>query len=68
MDNINKTETTEGQSLSDMFGMKFNEDGSLSSAETLGNTNRFRKKNHQERRIEAAIERRRQKRIKKWGK
>ena len=48
-------------SLADMLGMSFNEDGSMASISDVGESKMFRKLNHKERRIRAAIERRRKK-------
>lgn len=48
-------------SLADMLGMSFNEDGSMASISDIGESKMFRKLNHKERRIRAAIERRRKK-------
>lgn len=45
-----ESETTEAKSLSELFGMEFNEDGSLSSATKVGNTPIFQKMNRKQRR------------------
>ena len=46
--------TTNEKSFSDLFGMKFKEDGSQ-TAKNYRNAKTFRKKNRKERRIEKAI-------------
>lgn len=46
------------QSLADMFGMTFKEDGSLDKISITNGMPIYRKLNHRERRIKAAIERR----------
>lgn len=48
---------TEQKSFSDLFGMKFKDDGSW-TAENYGNARTFRKKNRKERRIEKAVTKR----------
>lgn len=67
MEEKNNVENNE-ISFAEMLGMKFKEDGSLESMTDTGNTKVYRKLNHKERRIQAAIERRNKKRIAKWGK
>lgn len=47
----------EQKSFSDLFGMKFKEDGSW-TAENYGSARTFRKKNRKERRIEKAVTKR----------
>ena len=41
---------TETKSLSELFGMEFNEDGSLSTSTSIGNTPVFKKLNRKQRR------------------
>lgn len=45
-----ESETTEAKSLGELFGMEFNEDGSLSTATKLGNTPIFKRFNRKQRR------------------
>lgn len=45
-----ESETTEAKSLGELFGMEFNEDGSLSTATKLGNTQIFKRFNRKQRR------------------
>ena len=43
--------TTFNDSFSDLLGMKFNEDGSLSTASDVGNTPLFKRMNRKQRRL-----------------
>ena len=45
-----ESETTEAKSLGELFGMEFNEDGSLSTATDVGNTPIFKRMNRKQRR------------------
>ncbi|MBR2247591.1 MAG: hypothetical protein IJ880_11260 [Bacilli bacterium] len=45
-----ETDTVAAQSLGEMLGMEFNEDGSLSTASDVGNTPLFKKMNRKQRR------------------
>jgi len=45
-----ESETTEAKSLGELFGMTFNEDGSLSTATDIGNTPIFKRMNRKQRR------------------
>lgn len=47
-----ESETTEAKSLGELFGMEFNEDGSLSSATKVGNTPLFKHMNRKQRRAQ----------------
>ncbi len=45
-----ESETTEAKSLGELFGMEFDEDGSLSTATNIGNTPVFQRMNRKQRR------------------
>ena len=45
-----ESETTEAKSLGELFGMEFNDDGSLSTATNMGNTPIFHRMNRKQRR------------------
>lgn len=60
-----ESETTEAKSLGELFGMEFNEDGSLSTATTVGNTPVFKRMNRKQRRAKGIYSHKFQKILKK---
>ena len=60
-----ESETTEAKSLGELFGMEFNEDGSLSTATTVGNTPVFKRMNRKQRRKQGMYSHKFQKTLKR---
>lgn len=60
-----ESETTEAKSLGELFGMEFNEDGSLSSATKVGNTHLFKRLNRKQRRAQGIYSHKFQKQLKR---
>lgn len=60
-----ESETTEAKSLGELFGMEFNEDGSLSSATKIGNTPLFKRMNRKQRRAQGIYSHKFQKTLKR---
>lgn len=60
-----ESETIEAKSLGELFGMKFNEDGSLSSATKIGNTPLFKRMNRKQRRAQGIYSHKFQKTLKR---
>ena len=60
-----ESETTEAKSLGELFGMEFNEDGSLSSATNIGNTPLFKRMNRKQRRAQGIYSHKFQKTLKR---
>lgn len=60
-----ESEITEAKSLGELFGMEFNEDGSLSSATKIGNTPLFKRMNRKQRRAQGIYSHKFQKTLKR---
>lgn len=60
MENTDNTETT-APSLAELFGMKFDENGKVTEIREIGEIKTFKRLNHQQRRVQKAIERRQNK-------
>ena len=60
-----ESETIEAKSLGELFGMEFNEDGSLSSATKIGNTPLFKRMNRKQRRAQGLYSHKFQKTLKR---
>lgn len=62
---IEEKNSTKTKSFSELFGMKFNEDGSLSTASEVGNTPIFKKLNRKQRRNQGIYSHKFQKTLKR---
>ena len=60
-----ESETTEAKSLGELFGMEFNEDGSLSTATKIGNTPLFKRMKRKQRRAQSIYSHKFQKTLKR---
>ena len=60
-----ESETIEAKALGELFGMEFNEDGSLSSATKIGNTPLFKRMNRKQRRAQGIYSHKFQKTLKR---